>query len=627
MLDAYNKYRAAGFDCVPTRKDKSPSVPKGTKLKGNWDNLDDYKNAYGIGLWCGNELECLDFDNKFDDALQTLKRWGQIPDVKEIWTKYVSLAIQKTISGGYHVIYKCTQVDGSDKLAMRMNGTDRPECLIETRGIGNYFCVDPTPGYKLIEDYRDILDLPVITPEDRKTLIEAARSFNEFVRVPRKAEEDTDRPGDIYNRSFEAIEDMKHALEDNGWKELSEDIWQRPGKDKGISATLNKAAPGIFYNFSANGDPFEMNKGYTAFQVVALLKYNGDFKQFAKELYEKQKPAQEQSEYEKLRAKLLIDPLAEIGEPPACCYINGNALTFGEMSLWDGKKKSGKTYIIGATVAAMIANELIIDKIKGNLPSDKNMVLYFDTEQSQYHANRSIKRICKLAGKHNPSNLIAFGLRPLNADERLAFIEETIRQTKNLAVVIIDGVRDLLSKGINDEPEATKIVSLFLKWTGEYNIHMPVILHQNKADNNARGHIGTELGNKAETIITITRDKNSDIFTVSCEDSKDENFEDFAFNIEDGTIVSSEMPQEEKAKTKNPIYIDDQKHFEILGNIFRTNDKLSYAELQDAIIYGFDNVFGKSASRAFITHYLNKGWVIKLRDGHKTFYAYTRANF
>ena len=333
----------------------------------------------------------------------------------------------------------------------------------------------------------------------------------------------------------------------------------------------------------------------------------------------------EESEYDKLRTKLQIDPLAELTEPPACCYINGNPLTFGEISLWDGKLKSGKTFIIGAAVAAMLANKLIIGKIQGHLPPVRNMVLYFDTEQSSYHANRSIKRICKLIGEPNPPNLLAFGLRPLNATERLAFIEKTIHDTENLAVVVIDGARDLLAKGINDEPEATMIVSLFLKWTGEYNIHMPVILHQNKADVNARGHIGSELGNKAETVLSVTKD-NSGLFIVSCPYSKDENFEDFAFTITDGIIASSEMPQEEKAISTNPQRIGDQTHFMVLDQIFKTSEKLQRSELTDAIIYGFDNTFKEFACRSFIKHYLYKGWISNMRDGMKTFYTYNRAS-
>jgi|ERR1035437_946666 5S rRNA maturation endonuclease (ribonuclease M5) len=332
-------------------------------------------------------------------------------------------------------------------------------------------------------------------------------------------------------------------------------------------------------------------------------------------------------EYEKLKAKLRIDPTIDIGEPPACCYINGIPLTFGEISLWDGKKKSGKTFLIGATVAAMIANKMMIDKIKGNLPPVRNVVLYFDTEQSSYHANRSIKRICKLIG-NVPLNLIAFGLRPLNAEERLSFIEKTIRQTENLAVVVVDGVRDLLSKGINDEPEATKVVSLFLKWTGDYNIHMPVILHQNKADNNARGHIGSELGNKAEAIITITKDKKSDLFLVSCEDSKDKNFDDFAFTVdESGIIQSSDMPQEIETKSKNPQYIDDQKYFEILDKIFKDEEKIPRIDFASKIKYAFGNIFGDNICRNFITYCLEKGWIDKIKEKKEVFYVYKRAIF
>ena len=46
-----------------------------------------------------------------------------------------------------------------------------------------------------------------------------------------------------------------------------------------------------------------------------------------------------------------------------------------------------------------------------------------------------------------------------------------------------------------------------MQWTDEYQIHLHTILHQNKRDENARGHIGTESNNKAETVIQIEKDK------------------------------------------------------------------------------------------------------------------------
>jgi len=231
-----------------------------------------------------------------------------------------------------------------------------------------------------------------------------------------------------------------------------------------------------------------------------------------------------------------------------------------------------------------------------------------------------------MTGDSNPSNLIAYGLRPYSPAERLAFIDQKIKSTPGLGVCVVDGIRDLMTMGINDEAETTSLVSKFLKWTGDHDIHLILLLHLNKTDNNARGHVGTECLNKAETIINITKDK-SNIFVVSCEYSRDFGFDDFGFAIEDGQAVCSGLPDEEKASTKNPHRIDDQKHFIVLNTIFRAHDKLSYAELQDQICDGFENTFGKSACRAFITHYLNKEWINKDRDVHKTFYTYNRAIF
>jgi len=55
-----------------------------------------------------------------------------------------------------------------------------------------------------------------------------------------------------------------------------------------------------------------------------------------------------------------------------------------------------------------------------------------------------------------------------------------------------------------------------MQWTDDRQIHIHTILHQNKGDENARGHIGTELNNKAETVLLVEKDKsNGDISNVS----------------------------------------------------------------------------------------------------------------
>ena len=62
------------------------------------------------------------------------------------------------------------------------------------------------------------------------------------------------------------------------------------------------------------------------------------------------------------------------------------------------------------------------------------------------------------------------------------------------------------------------IASKLLKWTEEKNIHVVTVLHQNKNDGNARGHLGSELVNKAETVLSVTKDsKEKDISIVEAE--------------------------------------------------------------------------------------------------------------
>jgi AAA domain len=332
----------------------------------------------------------------------------------------------------------------------------------------------------------------------------------------------------------------------------------------------------------------------------------------------------ENIEFERFR----INPLSNLLEPPVYCRISGSpTMTAGNFSLINGKAKSGKTFLLGAIVASMVTDSKQIEAIKGCIPEDKKIVLYFDTEQSTFHATRSIKRICSLINNTNPPNLIAYGLRPLTPAERLEAIEEVLSNTENLGAVAIDGVRDLLTRGINDEEEATTLTSKFLKWTSDYDIHLILLLHQNKTDFNARGHIGTEILNKAETTISVTKDTKTNIFIVSCEYSRDIAFDDFGFIIDDGVILPSIMPGQEQVKARKPQLIDDQEHIKILDNVYKSNEKLTGEELRDAIIYGFNNVFGQSVCRTFISHYLQNEWIAKEREGQKVFYVYKRAIF
>ena len=221
-------------------------------------------------------------------------------------------------------------------------------------------------------------------------------------------------------------------------------------------------------------------------------------------------------------------------QEPEVLKIGGVAIgTLGNFSASIGKAKSKKTFNVSAMVAAALSGKEVLNYTT-DFPDRKNRILYIDTEQSQNHCMIVMHRIMKLAELPTNEDCDRFyflSLRKFNPKERLAIIDDAISQIEGLGFVVIDGIRDLVYD-INSPSEATCVISKLMQWTDEYQIHLHTILHQNKSDENARGHIGTEINNKAETIIQIDKDKDdSNISKVESVHTRSKDFLPFAFCI------------------------------------------------------------------------------------------------
>lgn len=562
MKTAYKKYNSTGLACLPVQKTKQPAGVKTWKAGVKDEALYD---SYGIGLVCGSasgNLECLDFDNHSGDAKEILSEFINTAEIKELYRKY-KFPIESTMNGGFHVIYRCDeQLTGNTKLARRPKWNEKtnrfePDAVIETRGEGGYFVCAPTPGYKVIRN--DLLNIPVVGLHERSVLFDIARTFNTWIDKKKENENETkDRPGDIYNSKAEARSDARNCLLESGWYEVRPGMWRRPGKEDGISATFGRVAEGVFYNFSSSAYPFEPDTAYSPFQVVTLLKYNGDFSAFAKELHEKYSDITQSSRPEKktddglnktelddVLNRSFIDIKIPVEKPPICMYIDdkitglsygdrNRLFTLGNFSAITGKGKSKKTFLTSLILAAASTNITIQDKFTGNMPRNKAGVLLFDTEQSGYDAWITAKRVNRIAGQDIP-NFGAFDLREYDPVRRCEIIEYGIEKfSDNLGFVVIDGIADL-AKAINDEEEASRVGTFLMKLTKKYNIHIVTVIHQNKQDNYATGHLGSMIIKKSEAIISVERDSyDRSRSKVSCDNIRGSvEFEDFVFDIKD----------------------------------------------------------------------------------------------
>jgi hypothetical protein len=557
MKESVKKYNDINLSCIPCKLDKSPDV-KGTWLKAF--SIEDFETAKAIGIKCGKEsgnLECIDIDNHQGTANQNLKEF--IEQIKALYEKY-NFPIERTQNGGYHIIYKCLLIEGNQKLAqvpiLDKNNKWKPDAIFETRGEGGYFCAYPSPGYVVVKN--DIFKIPIISIEDRSFILSVCRSFNTWYEPIKSEFEQTDKPGDLYNKTPEAITEMIQTLEAKGWKQRNNYQWSRPDKKDGISATLGKVAPNCFYVFSSNAYPFEPMKGYSPFQVKALLEYNGDFKECAKYISNryglnrktqnntKVPPEAKQLNHDDkiiILKKHWIDTSIEMEKPPVVLYISDTEglkvtrkrlFTLGNFSAIIGKAKSRKTWNLTLLTSAMVSNANVYFKFFANLPNDKKQVLYFDTEQSDYDSANTMKRIERLS-RCNTDHFAGFNLRDLAPLERCDFIENALSFFPSIGFVAIDGIVDL---AVNEEySEAVRVSGLLLRWTKQYNCHIATVIHQNKNDNFATGHLGSSIMKKAEIVISVAKDKGSASESiVSCDYSRGIDFSDYSFFINDNGL-------------------------------------------------------------------------------------------
>jgi hypothetical protein len=251
------------------------------------------------------------------------------------------------------------------------------------------------------------------------------------------------------------------------------------------------------------------------------------------------------------------ETVLQIGEKPT--------FTRGNISCISGKAKSRKSFLI-----ALFAGDLIKESCK---------VLLIDTEQGTYHITKSAQRILQLADIslfEKSNNLIVLTLREKDTNARRELTEQAIKYYTP-DIVFIDGIRDLIYS-INDEHEATEIINLLMRLSSEQNTHICSVLHENKGDNNTRGHIGTELMNKSETIISVTKD--GDLSKVEPKYCRNIDFETFYFRINENSLPEKATPE--------AMPTEKEKKIKLYQNAFADKKQLSFNEL---VKYVMNNCF------------------------------------
>ena len=330
-------------------------------------------------------------------------------------------------------------------------------------------------------------------------------------------------------------------------------------------------------------------------------------------------------ELESYLSKGEIKATDKVTIPPKILFVGDCTIaTFGNFSASTGKAKSKKTFNISAMVADAVTNTTVLN-YRACLPEGKRKILYFDTEQSKYHCHNVLERIYKLSGlsvKKDDPRLLFWGLREYTPKLRIALIDYALRKHQEVGLVIIDGLRDLMYD-INNGKEATDVMTVLMAWTSVYDLHIHTVLHLNKNDNNPRGHIGTELENKAETVLIISKNlQNNSISEVRPMHMRDKEFSTFAFHIDDNKLpvldngISVTVV---KRREKSLVSLDNEVHQEILSKAFKNNSPTRYSDLVEMVSRAYEDAGykrGTNGIKDLLKLLSGKGIIVKQDDAY-----------
>ena len=256
-----------------------------------------------------------------------------------------------------------------------------------------------------------------------------------------------------------------------------------------------------------------------------------------------------------------FDDTVAYQEPPFLFEFKGVGFSpLGGIQALSGQKKNGKSIFASILMATALSSGsstsrfatrfpgLRLRQSTINLLGHEPRVLYVDTEQEKENTDKVIERAKWLAEMeshvHNERLTIQW-LRAIPEDEDPA---EYRKQALLYAIdkmhpdlVLIDGIRDLVHD-FNDIEESSKLINELMALSTKHNMCVWCTLHMNPRPSNddeskMRGHLGTELGNKASDVFTMKKKKDKAAglitFTMQQLDARGKDIDELVLTLND----------------------------------------------------------------------------------------------
>lgn len=220
----------------------------------------------------------------------------------------------------------------------------------------------------------------------------------------------------------------------------------------------------------------------------------------------------------------------DIEVPKAILTFNGNDLVYGSSIIMiQGKEGTHKSRLAGA-LATLLLSENTEQVLLGfkKTTADHNTVVYLDTERNKTHQLpmmlKQVFKDCNLEKEELKKRFILSPISEVNRKDRSYIMGKIFmrlpEREKKTIVVIVDIVSDFVMD-FNDLSGTNEFLDLMHSSTSTRDITYIVVIHENPGmTDKARGHLGTELANKAATILKIGTTTVPDVFELQIKKSR-----------------------------------------------------------------------------------------------------------
>jgi len=143
-------------------------------------------------------------------------------------------------------------------------------------------------------------------------------------------------------------------------------------------------------------------------------------------------------------------------------------------------------------------------------------VVYVDTERNLSeqlpYALQSIQIKAGYNKADHPSNFEYISLLQISRKERFAALDEYLnhikKSTNNPLFIVLDVSTDCI-EDFNKTDKSMELIDLMNMAINEHNVIFLCLIHENPKSDKARGHFGTELMNKASTVMQVRFEKDA----------------------------------------------------------------------------------------------------------------------